>query len=76
MKWRWYKFEKDIFPKKTSFRNWMTDNGFNAEEDYRNIEKIENDLEKRFAKVEMKESVFSVVNGLMNGERPVEFLPI
>jgi hypothetical protein len=49
----------------------MVEHGFNAQEDFRNIEKMENDPERRFAKVEMKETAFAAMNGLPFGERTV-----
>lgn len=75
-RWRWYKFEKSLFPKRSDFRSWMIEHGFNADEDFRSIEKLENDPEKRFVKVEMKETAFAAINGLPFAERPVEFTPL
>ena len=52
--WKWYKFEKNIFPKQTSFKKWMYTNGFIFQQDFKNVQRILNDPEKKYVKIEMK----------------------
>jgi hypothetical protein len=57
-KWGWYKFERALFPKSSHFRSWMSEHGFNVEQDFRNRQKMDDDPEKRFAKVELTSTAF------------------
>lgn len=55
--------------------DWMSLNGFIFGEDFKSIEKVENDPEKKYAKVQMKETTFKSVNGLEFGDKKVQFVP-
>ena len=54
----------------------MTEHGLVYESDFKNIEKIENDVEKKYVKIEMRESTFKSINGLEFEGRKIEFIPI
>lgn len=63
---------KKAFPKKTSFKDWLSSNKFDAS-DYQAVEKIVG--REDYAKITMKRKVFHALNGATyNGEK-IEFVP-
>ena len=54
----------------------MAESGFICEEDFKNVEKLENDPENKHVKVEMKDTTFKSVNGMEYGGKKVEFVPL
>jgi hypothetical protein len=67
-----YTFLKKAFPKKTSFKDWLTANKFDSS-DYQTVEKIAG--REDYAKITMKRKVFLALNGATyNGEK-IEFVP-
>ena len=49
----------------------MIENGFNVDQDFKSIEKLENDPQKKYVKIEMKESTFNSINGVVFDGKPV-----
>mgnify|MGYP000616230199 CR=1 FL=1 len=78
MPWCWcfYKFEKNLFPKRSDFKLWMTESGFIFDEDFKNVEKLENDPENKHVKVQMKDTTFNSINGMEYDGKKVHFMPL
>lgn len=57
-----------MFPKKSSFKEWINENNFSHENDLKGVQKIEGNEE--FAIVTMKIKVFNKLNGsFFNGSK-------
>lgn len=55
-----------MFPKKTSFKEWMLTFGYKENEHFKNPEKAESkDNTKRFATVELRSDVYQRIEGVM-----------
>jgi hypothetical protein len=63
-----------MFPKKTSFKDWMVSLKFNENEHFKNPEKVESkDPSKRFATVELRSDVYDKLQGLLYDSKKVTF---
>jgi hypothetical protein len=63
-----------MFPKKTSFKDWMTSQGFKEIEHFKNPEKVEsNDPKRRYATVELRSDVFDKIEGKLYENQKVHF---
>ena len=59
--WVTYKFVKTVFPKKSSFKDWLRERKFDVDSDLKQVEKIEGDESN--AKVTMRRKVYTALNG-------------
>jgi len=63
-----------MFPKKTSFKDWMTSLGFKENEHFKNPERTESkDPNKKFATVELRSDVYEKIEGKIYENQKVYF---
>ena len=63
-----------MFPKKSSFKEWMASLGFKDNEHFKNPEKAESkDLNKKFATVELRSDAFEKIQGSLYEGKKVHF---
>ena len=63
-----------MFPKKSSFKDWMTGLGFKENEHFKNPEKAESkEPNKIFATVEIRSDAFEKIQGLLYQGKKVHF---
>ena len=54
----------------------MTESGFIFDEDFKNVEKLENDPDNKHVKVQMKDTTFNSINGMEYDGKKVHFMPL
>ena len=69
-----YRFCKSMFPKKSSFKDWLKENDFDLEKDMESVDKIEGDTGN--AKVVMKRKIYAKLNGGKYLGNTIEFHPL
>lgn len=63
-----------MFPKKTSFKDWMTSQGFKENEDFKNPERSSpKDAKQVFANVELRSDVYEKIEGKLFENQKVHF---